>query len=176
VLWRIAITDALMNSERLIAHEVVYPTVGFLSRFPCIYHCSAFYAISYLNLSAWPGIRHLGVYNRFDRFHRREEQDFFDVGRIGEEHHETVNADAPAARWRKAMFKSINETLVYVLCFVITLGPLSHLSSKRARCSNGSFSSVYALQNSFPHIKPSKRSQRPGRDRCHLARGDMTCG
>jgi hypothetical protein len=49
-------------------------------------------------------------------------------------------------------------------------------SSNRARCSNGSFSSVYALQISFPQRKPSKRSHRPGRLRCHLASGDITCG
>jgi hypothetical protein len=49
-------------------------------------------------------------------------------------------------------------------------------SSNRRRCSNGSFNSVYALQNSFPHMNPSKRSQSPGRERCHLASGDITCG
>ena len=54
--------------------------------------------------------------------------------------------------------------------------PRPTCSSKRARCSNGSFSSVYALQNSLPHMKPSKRSHRPGRERCHLASGDITCG
>jgi len=54
-----------------------------------------------------------------------------------------------------------------------TTRKLQTCSSNRARCSNGSFNSVYALQNSFPHIKPSKRSHSPGRDRCHLASGDM---
>ena len=49
-------------------------------------------------------------------------------------------------------------------------------SSNLKRCSNGSFNSVYALQISFPHKNPSNRSHRPGRERCHLARGDITCG
>ena len=53
---------------------------------------------------------------------------------------------------------------------------LQTCSSNRALCSNGSFNSVYALQNSFPHMNPSKRSHRPGRDRCHLASGDMIWG
>jgi hypothetical protein len=64
--------------------------------------------------------------------------------RVSEEHHETVDADAPATRWRKAMFKTgtapieymytnkeiysrINESLVDVLRFVVTLCLLSHL-------------------------------------------------
>jgi hypothetical protein len=66
--------------------------------------------------------------------------------RIGKEHHETVDADAPATSWRKAMFKTgaipfehyvheswgklhsrIDKGLIDVLCFIVTLCLLSQL-------------------------------------------------
>mmetsp|Transcript_40857 Transcript_40857/g.102874 ORF Transcript_40857/g.102874 Transcript_40857/m.102874 type:complete len:217 (-) Transcript_40857:1134-1784(-) len=49
-------------------------------------------------------------------------------------------------------------------------------SAKHSRCRLGSFSSVYALHTSRPFTNSSNRSVRPGKPRCHLASGDMTCG
>jgi hypothetical protein len=34
--------------------------------------------------------------------------------RVSEEHHETVNTDAPATRWRKAMFKTGTVPIEYM--------------------------------------------------------------
>jgi hypothetical protein len=87
----------------------------------------------------------------------------------------------------------IQESLIHALCLLVSLLLLPCLhntscaqnrkehvrrkltcSSKRSRWSNGSFNSVYALQNSFVHMNPSNRSQRPARERCRFAKGDMT--
>ena len=89
----------------------------------------------------------------------------------------------------------VYKSLIDWLCLIVTLFLLSSLggrtrqttsivprvtswkrtcSSKRDRCSNGSFNSVYALQISLPHRNASQRSHRPGRDRWFFARSDMT--
>ncbi len=48
--------------------------------------------------------------------------------------------------------------------------------SKRARCSSGSFSSLNAFATSIPPMNPSKRSTRPGCERCGFANGDSSIG
>lgn len=48
--------------------------------------------------------------------------------------------------------------------------------SNRCRCTTGSFNSVYALHTSFFMTNNSKRSVRPGMERCHFARGLMIWG
>jgi len=49
-------------------------------------------------------------------------------------------------------------------------------SSKRARCSSGSFSSVNELAISMPLAKHSHRSTSPGSERCALANGESSTG
>jgi hypothetical protein len=116
------------------------------------------------------------------------------TGRIREEHDQAIDAETPSTSRRKAMLqpelyrieqgKGHKTNRTHASTNVSSMSCASSspcafcltCSSKRSRCSKGSFSSVYALQNSLPQRKPSKRSQRPGRDRCHLARGDITCG
>jgi len=62
------------------------------------------------------------------------------------------------------------------LSFITVVEEFDTCSRKRSRCSKGSFNSVYALAISIVQRNASKRSQRPGRERCHLARGDITFG
>ena len=59
----------------------------------------------------------MSSYLPFQRFHRREEENVADGRAVGEEHDETVDADADAARWGKAILKSNDIILVHDVRF-----------------------------------------------------------
>ena len=95
---QIVIIDALMNFEQLGAQSnsfyISFPIFPLVSRIPqwllvmhtlTIITCNTpliarlSYAICFLSLAAWPGVRCVYVRRRLNWFHRREEQDFLDV-------------------------------------------------------------------------------------------------
>ena len=100
------------------------------------------------------------------------------VRAAGEQHHQPVDADADAAGRRHAVLERADEVLVVRLRLLVAGGRVrARCSSKRARWSSGSLSSVNALANSMPPANASKRSTRPvARERWRLANGDSSTG
>ena len=72
----------------------------------------------------------MSSYLPFQRFHRREEENVADGRAVGEEHDETVDADADAARWGKAILKSNDIILVHDVRFGVPRFALLHLIDK----------------------------------------------
>ena len=56
-----------------------------------------------------------------DGLHRGEEKDFLDVVAVGQEHRETIHAEAPAAGGRQAVLQRHAEVLVQTLGLLVAV-------------------------------------------------------
>ena len=56
----------------------------------------------------------------FNRLHRGEQQHIADGGAVGEQHHQTVHAEAQTARGRQAVLQCVHVVIVH-LCLAVGL-------------------------------------------------------
>ena len=73
-----------------------------------------------------------------DGLHRREQQHIADGGAVGEQHHQTVHAEAQTARGRQAVLQCVDVVVVH-LCLALGLQRLAlgHLTLEAALLVDG---------------------------------------
>ena len=74
----------------------------------------------------------------FNRLHRGEQQHIADGGAVGEQHHQTVHAEAQTARGGQAVLQCVHVVVVH-LCLAVGLDGLTlgHLTLKAALLVDG---------------------------------------
>ena len=73
---------------------------------------------------------HYRISTLSEGFHCREQQYIPDARTVCQQHYETVNAVADAARRRHAEFEGVEEVLVGVVCFIVACFGRSILSGE----------------------------------------------
>ena len=81
--------------------------------------------------------------------HQRKQDHVADRRAVGEQHDQAIDADALAGRRRHPVSERPDVVLVHRVRFLVAAAR-SSCSSKRRRCSTGSFSSLKALATSKP--------------------------
>ena len=109
--------------------------------------------------------------------HRGKQHDFTDPVPAGEQHHQTVDADAQVRRSAACRARAPAGTLRRTAASPRRPRRPSAPAPRSARAGPaGRSAREKALPNSMPSAKTSKRSTRPGLLRCSLANGESSTG